>query len=30
MRSRDKGDLGSAQLDEFIADVKKMVESRER
>lgn len=30
VRSRDKGDLGSAQLDEFIADVKKMVESRER
>ena len=29
VRSRDKGDLGSAQL-EFIADVKKMVESRER
>ena len=30
VRSRDKGDLGSAQLDEFIADVKKMLESRER
>lgn len=30
VRSRDKGDLGSAQLDGFIADVKKMVESRER
>lgn len=30
VRSRDKGDLGSAQLDEFIANVKKMVESRER
>ena len=30
VRSRDKGDLGSAQLDEFIAYVKKMVESRER
>ena len=30
VRSRDKGDLGSAQLDEFIADVRKMVESRER
>ncbi len=30
VRSRDKGDLGSAQLDEFIADVKKMIESRER
>ena len=30
VRSRDKGDLGNAQLDEFIADVKKMVESRER
>ena len=30
VRSRDKGNLGSAQLDEFIADVKKMVESRER
>ena len=30
VRSRDKGDLGSAQLDEFIADVKKKVESRER
>ena len=30
VRSRDKGDMGSAQLDEFIADVKKMVESRER
>ena len=30
VRSRDKGALGSAQLDEFIADVKKMLESRER
>ena len=30
LRSRDKCDLGSPQLDEFIADVKKMVESRER
>ena len=30
VRSRDKGDLGSAQPDEFIANVKKMVESRER
>ena len=30
VRSRDKGDVGIAQLDEFIADVKKMVESRER
>ena len=30
VRSRDKGDLGAAQLDEFIADVKKMIETKEK
>ena len=30
VRSRDKGDLGAAALEDFIADVKKMTESREK
>ncbi|MCB7318469.1 threonine--tRNA ligase [Lacrimispora sp. 210928-DFI.3.58] len=30
VRSRDKGDLGAAGLDDFIADVKKMIASREK
>lgn len=30
VRSRDKGDLGAAQLEEFIADIKKMVASKEK
>ena len=30
VRSRDKGDLGTAQLDAFIADIKKMIETKER
>ncbi len=30
VRSRDKGDLGAAQLDAFIADVKKMIETKEK
>ena len=30
VRSRDKGDLGSAQLEDFIADVKKMIETKEK
>lgn len=30
VRSRDKGDLGAAQLEDFIADIKKMVESKEK
>lgn len=30
VRSRDKGDLGAAVLEDFIADVKKMTESREK
>ena len=30
VRSRDKGDLGAAQLDAFIADVKKMIEIKEK
>ncbi len=29
VRSRDKGDLGAAQLDAFIGDVKKMIETKE-
>ena len=30
VRSRDKGDLGAADLSAFIADVKKMIETREK
>ena len=30
VRSRDKGDLGAAQLDDFIADVKKMIDNKEK
>ena len=30
VRSRDKGDLGVADLSTFIADVKKMTETREK
>ena len=30
VRSRDKGDLGAAQLDAFIEDIKKMIETKER
>jgi threonyl-tRNA synthetase len=30
VRSRDKGDLGAAGLDDFIADIKKMIETKER
>ena len=30
VRSRDKGDLGAAQLDAFIADIKKMIETKEK
>lgn len=30
VRSRDKGDLGAAQLEDFIADIKKMVEAKEK
>ena len=29
VRSRDKGDLGAAQLEDFIADIKRMVEAKE-
>lgn len=29
VRSRDKGDLGAAHLDDFIADIKKMIQTRE-
>lgn len=29
VRSRDQGDLGAANLDEFIAKVQKMTKSRE-
>ena len=29
VRSRDKGDLGAAQLDAFIEDVKRMIETKE-
>ena len=28
-RSRDKGDLGAAQLEAFISDVKRMIETKE-
>lgn len=30
VRSRDKGDLGAAQLDAFIEDIKKMIETKEK
>lgn len=30
VRSRDKGDLGAAVLEDFIADIKKMVEAKEK
>ena len=30
VRSRDKGDLGAAQLEDFIADIKRMVEAKEK
>ena len=30
VRSRDKGDLGAAGLDDFIGDIKKMIETKER
>ncbi|MCC8024731.1 MAG: threonine--tRNA ligase [Clostridium sp.] len=30
VRSRDKGDLGAAQLKDFISDLKKMIETREK
>lgn len=30
VRSRDKGDLGAAQLDTFIADIKRMIGTREK
>ena len=30
VRSRDKGDLGAAALEDFIADIKKMVEAKEK
>ena len=30
VRSRDKGDLGAAGLEDFIADIKKMVEAKEK
>jgi len=30
VRSRDKGDLGAAQLNDFITDVKKRIETREK
>lgn len=30
VRSRDKGDLGAADLSTFIADVKRMTETREK
>ena len=30
VRSRDKGDLGAAQLEVFIADIKRMVEAKEK
>ena len=29
VRSRDKGDLGAAQLEAFISDVKRMIETKE-
>ena len=30
VRSRDKGDLGTAQLDSFMDDIKKMIQTKER
>ena len=30
VRSRDKGDLGAAELEDFIADIKRMVEAKEK
>ena len=30
VRSRDKGDLGTAQLDDFIEDVKRRIKTREK
>ena len=30
VRSRDKGDLGSAQLDEFIAEISREIKNREK
>ena len=30
VRSRDKGDLGAAQLEDFIVDIRKMIASKEK